>query len=66
LAVPVYINFPTLQNVKTVEIKTPFGDPSSPIVIGSLSGKRVAFLARHGIGHFISPTEVNYGRTSTH
>jgi 5'-methylthioadenosine phosphorylase len=52
--------FSTLQNVKTVEIKTPFGDPSSPIVIGSLSGKRVAFLARHGIGHFISPTEVNY------
>jgi 5'-methylthioadenosine phosphorylase len=52
--------FSALQNVKTVEIKTPFGDPSSPIVIGSLSGKRVAFLARHGIGHFISPTEVNY------
>jgi 5'-methylthioadenosine phosphorylase len=52
--------FSALQNVKTVEIKTPFGDPSSPIVIGSLAGKRVAFLARHGIGHFISPTEVNY------
>ena len=52
--------FPALQNVKTVEIKTPFGDPSSPVVIGTLSGKRVAFLARHGIGHFISPTEVNY------
>jgi 5'-methylthioadenosine phosphorylase len=52
--------FSALQNVKTVEIKTPFGDPSSPIVTGSLAGKRVAFLARHGIGHFISPTEVNY------
>ena len=41
-------------------IDTPFGKPSSPIVIGTLDGKRIAFLARHGIGHFISPTEVNY------
>lgn len=39
---------------------TPFGKPSSPIVIGTLEGKRIAFLARHGIGHFINPTEVNY------
>ncbi len=46
----------------TVEktLDTPFGKPSSPIIIGSLEGKRVAFLARHGIGHFINPTEVNY------
>ncbi|HEX9017889.1 MAG TPA: S-methyl-5'-thioadenosine phosphorylase [Anaerolineaceae bacterium] len=49
-----------LQNAETVEIETPFGQPSAPIVIGTLSGKRVAFLARHGIGHHISPTEVNY------
>ncbi|HEY3310894.1 MAG TPA: S-methyl-5'-thioadenosine phosphorylase [Anaerolineales bacterium] len=41
-------------------VDTPFGSPSSPIVIGTLGGKRVAFLARHGIGHFITPTEVNY------
>ncbi len=40
--------------------ETPFGKPSSPIVIGTLNGKRLAFLARHGIGHFINPTEVNY------
>lgn len=39
---------------------TPFGKPSSPIIIGTLEGKRIAFLARHGIGHFINPTEVNY------
>lgn len=52
--------FSALKDVKTVEVDTPFGRPSSPIVIGTLSGKRVAFLARHGIGHFISPTEVNY------
>jgi 5'-methylthioadenosine phosphorylase len=41
-------------------VETPFGKPSSPIIIGTLEGKRVAFLARHGIGHFINPTEVNY------
>jgi 5'-methylthioadenosine phosphorylase len=41
-------------------LDTPFGKPSSPIIIGTLEGKRVAFLARHGLGHFISPTEVNY------
>lgn len=47
---------------ETVEhnIDTPFGKPSSPIVVGSLEGQRVAFLARHGIGHFITPSEVNY------
>lgn len=52
--------FPALQNVETINLDTPFGRPSSPILTGTLSGKRVAFLARHGIGHFIPPTEVNY------
>jgi 5'-methylthioadenosine phosphorylase len=41
-------------------VKTPFGDPSGPYVIGTLGGKRVAFLARHGIGHRYMPTELNY------
>ncbi len=41
-------------------IDTPFGKPSSPIVTGTLEGQRVAFLARHGVGHFITPSEVNY------
>src|SRR5688500_2541348 len=41
-------------------LDTPFGDPSAPYVIGSLRGKRVAFLARHGIGHRISPSELNF------
>ena len=41
-------------------VETPFGKPSAPIVIGTLEGKRVAFLARHGIGHHIMPTEVPY------
>jgi 5'-methylthioadenosine phosphorylase len=49
-----------LTDVETRHVDTPFGQPSSPILIGTLSGKRVAFLARHGIGHFISPSEVNY------
>jgi 5'-methylthioadenosine phosphorylase len=49
-----------LSDTKEHIIDTPFGQPSSPIITGTLEGKRVAFLARHGIGHFITPTEVNY------
>ena len=41
-------------------MKTPFGDPSDAIVVGTLEGKRVAFLARHGRGHRILPSEINY------
>jgi len=52
--------FAGLKEVETVEIDTPFGKPSSPVVMGTLTGKKVAFIARHGIGHFLSPTEVNY------
>ena len=55
-----FYQFPALKKVNTIEVDTPFGKPSSPIIMGELSGKKVAFLARHGIGHFISPTEVNY------
>src|SRR6478736_2077406 len=42
------------------QIATPFGDPSGPYVIGTLRGKRVAFLARHGVGHRILPSELNF------
>lgn len=42
------------------EVETPFGRPSSPITIGEIEGREVAFIARHGIGHSLSPTEVNY------
>jgi 5'-methylthioadenosine phosphorylase len=49
-----------LAHTETLEVDTPFGKPSAPVVTGLLSGKRVAFLARHGIGHHISPSEVNY------
>jgi 5'-methylthioadenosine phosphorylase len=41
-------------------IQTPFGDPSGPYVIATLRGKRVAFLARHGLGHRIMPSELNF------
>ena len=41
-------------------VETPFGDPSAPYVIGTLRGKRVAFLARHGAGHRFMPSELNY------
>jgi 5'-methylthioadenosine phosphorylase len=43
-----------------VIITTPFGDPSGPYVIGTLRGKRVAFLARHGAGHRLLPSELNF------
>jgi 5'-methylthioadenosine phosphorylase len=41
-------------------VQTPFGAPSAPYVIGTLRGKRVAFLARHGAGHRFMPTELNF------
>ena len=47
-----------LDNVREVTLSTPFGDPSGPVTIGELLGVPVAFLARHGKGHHISPTEV--------
>jgi len=43
-----------------VKLTTPFGEPSGPYVLGTLRGKRVAFLARHGAGHRISPSELNF------
>jgi len=53
-------NFESLKDVETIDIDTPYGNPSSAITVGTLSGKRVAFLARHGIGHILMPSEVNY------
>ena len=51
---------PGLENIRELEIQTPFGNPSTPIVVGTMEGQQVAFLARHGRGHFLSPSEVNY------
>ena len=41
-------------------VTTPFGEPSAPYVVGTLGGRRVAFLARHGIGHRLLPSELNF------
>ena len=49
-----------LTNTRDIRVKTPFGEPSDAIVLGTLEGKRVAFLARHGRGHRILPSEINY------
>ena len=45
---------------REITVTTPFGDPSGPYVIGTLRGKRVAFLSRHGAGHRLSPSELNF------
>jgi len=45
---------------KEVTLTTPFGEPSGPYILGTLRGKRVAFLARHGAGHRFSPSELNF------
>jgi len=49
-----------LTDTRELDLQTPFGKTSSPIVVGTLEGKRVAFLARHGLGHHIMPSEVPY------
>jgi 5'-methylthioadenosine phosphorylase len=53
-------SMPGLSGTEAHDLDTPFGKPSAPIVSGTLEGQRIAFLARHGVGHHISPTEVNY------
>jgi 5'-methylthioadenosine phosphorylase len=49
-----------LTKTREIKVKTPFGEPSDAIVLGMLEGKRVAFLARHGRGHRILPSEINF------
>ena len=49
-----------LTGTRELRVKTPFGEPSDDLVLGTLEGKRVAFLARHGRGHHILPSEINY------
>jgi 5'-methylthioadenosine phosphorylase len=53
-------SMPGLTDVREVKQATPFGDPSDPYVLGTLEGRQVAFLARHGRGHRILPTELNF------
>lgn len=49
-----------MKDLKKVSVKTPFGDPSDDFMTGSLEGRDVVFLARHGKGHRILPSELNY------
>lgn len=51
---------PGFEAQEEVRLETPFGDPSDRYVLGTLEGVRVAFLARHGKGHRISPSELNF------
>ncbi|MBW1841302.1 MAG: MTAP family purine nucleoside phosphorylase, partial [Deltaproteobacteria bacterium] len=49
-----------LKNITRIEVNTPFGPPSSKITIGEVKGVKVALLLRHGEGHCISPSEINF------
>src|SRR5215467_7787848 len=51
---------PGLTKIKEVRLKTPFGAPSDAYVCGTLEGRKVAFLARHGRGHRLLPSELNF------
>ena len=51
---------PGLADVREVNVQTPFGEPSDAFVLGTLEGRKVAFLARHGRGHRLLPTELNF------
>ncbi len=53
-------DMPGLTGRKEIKIKTPFGNPSDSFIAGTLAGKRVVFLPRHGRGHRLSPSELNF------
>jgi 5'-methylthioadenosine phosphorylase len=53
-------DLPDLEIVEEVELETPFGAPSGPYLVGRLEGRSLAFLARHGPGHRLSPSEINF------
>jgi len=51
---------PGLTDIRKVKVKTPFGEPSDPFLVGRMGGRRLAFLARHGRGHRIPPGDINF------
>ena len=53
-------NIEGIKIIKKISVNTPFGKPSDKIIIGSLKEKEIAFLPRHGIGHRINPSLINY------
>lgn len=50
----------SLKSVKKISLTTPFGRPSDKFILGKIEGKEVVFLPRHGLGHRISPSSINY------
>jgi len=55
-----FYQFAGLEEPRELRIETPFGDPSGPIVVGNLAEQQVAFVARHGAGHRLIPSEINH------
>jgi len=53
-------NMPGIQRVRQVRVATPFGKPSDTFLLGELEGREVAFLSRHGRGHVLMPSEINF------
>jgi len=53
-------SMPGFTNIHEVRVETPYGEPSDAFVLGELEGRKVAFLARHGRGHRIMPSELNF------
>ena len=49
-----------LDNMELLEVQSPWGNPSDKIIKGSIEGNTIFFLSRHGLGHKISPSEINY------
>jgi 5'-methylthioadenosine phosphorylase len=53
-------SMPGLTNIREEVVATPFGEPSDSFILGELEGRQVAFLARHGRGHKLLPSELNF------
>jgi len=53
-------NMPGIQRLRQVRVTTPFGQPSDAFLLGELEGREVAFLSRHGRGHVLMPSEINF------
>ncbi|HET7842201.1 MAG TPA: S-methyl-5'-thioadenosine phosphorylase [Terriglobia bacterium] len=53
-------NMAGIERVREVRVTTPFGKPSDAYILGELEGHKVAFLSRHGRGHLLMPTEINF------
>ncbi|MBK9160637.1 MAG: S-methyl-5'-thioadenosine phosphorylase [Nitrosomonadales bacterium] len=53
-------NIEGLENTRWVKVESPFGEPSDEVLVGELDGQPIAFLPRHGRGHRLSPTDINF------